>query len=108
MSTAVDTKDLLWNMIGNNDGPIEFCRASEQVLNILTVTEGMWQDLDYTYKAKEIASYIARRAFKLQEDCVHAQTLKSLEKVKLQAWRVEDRFHKLQYEDRVHPVLTAV
>ena len=105
MKTAVETKDLIWQMIRNADGAdgaIGLCRVGDTVLNILTVTEGMWEELEYSYKAREIANHLATRAWELGETCQHAQTHKALVQMLDHALQVSKRFNDLQMA-RMHP-----
>lgn len=100
MTTTVDAvavKDRMWSMLNGADDVMDFCKTAESVMLALKLTDGLWKELDYAYKAREIVTHIGSRLFAMSGTCQHHQTHLKIESVKEEANRMALHFHNLQH-----------
>ena len=58
--TAIAVKDRILHELSRASSPMAYAQKSEYILEVLCLTDGLWNDLCYAYKAKEICDEIAR------------------------------------------------
>lgn len=94
---AVAVKDRIWSMLNESDSAMDFCNKAESVMFVLKMTDGLWNELNYAYKAREIVTHISSRLFAMSGTCQHHQTHLKIESVKEEANRMALHFYNLQY-----------
>jgi hypothetical protein len=85
--TAMNSKDTMESMV-------EFCKTT--LIPILTHTEGFWVELDYCYKAAEIAARAKAEIESYLWDATHWKTQNMLENVRSDLGNLECRYQTLQ------------
>lgn len=95
-TTAVDTKDRLLAMLNSADDKMQYLTLAEIVMNTISITQGMWVEAGYAYKAAEICRKISDQCFFYTRDYNHAMTLRRINTVRNQAEEMITRFSKLQ------------
>lgn len=58
--TAIDSKDTILSLLRNSEGD-EIVGAVEKICHSLQLTAGLWHELSYAYKAREILDICANR-----------------------------------------------
>jgi hypothetical protein len=99
--SAVATKDHLLNLIDAAEDEKALIEVLDQsIIPVLTHTEGFWVELEYCYKAAEIAdrSWTALDGFNVEG--IHHTVAKRLEKYKDKMRALGDRYRKLQQDSR--------
>lgn len=100
MDNAVKVKDHLISLINDasstNDHHQVIVCVEAVVLPVLLHAEGLWIELNYCYKAQEIAERCRREIEHFLGTCQHHKTLAKLETLKRKLHRVENHFHSLQ------------
>lgn len=86
-----------------NDQRREFLIAADNVLNMLTLASGLFGELTYAYKGKEIAEYIVMRCDDFLLDCKHALATKTLQKTRATATSIVEAYHSIEQETRHEP-----
>ena len=99
MRTAVDTKDLLLAMLNGDElSVMEYLERAEKVLFFLDTARGLFNELGYAYKGKEIASHIEHKCWLFLAGCSHALTIKRITAVREKAWLVVESYHDLVWQ----------
>lgn len=93
---AMDSKDGIWAILNKYDSVPEFCDQADRVMDALMITDGLWEELNYSYKAGEFAKHIVEMCNNFERGCHHHMTLQRLTKTKQAAWKVETHFNHLQ------------
>ena len=88
------------------ENPMEFCKLSERVLDMLKMTDGIWNELGYSYKAQEICGRIADNVRQMSYNTSHAAISNRLNVVYNEACATRDHFHRLQ-SDRFCDAMTV-
>jgi hypothetical protein len=78
------------------ENPMEFCKLSERVLDMLKMTDGIWNELGYSYKAQEICNKIADNVRQMSQNTNHAAISNRLGAVYDEARTIGDHFYRLQ------------
>lgn len=78
------------------DDMMAFCRLSERILDTLKMTDGIWNELGYSYKAQEICGKIADHVREMSYNTSHAAISNKLNAVYNEACATRDHFHRLQ------------
>jgi hypothetical protein len=99
--TAIAVKDRIINELDKvQDSPVDFANKADFILAVLYLTDGLWNDLSYAYKAKEICDKIVENANRLkiqvEESTNNRATLKRLESVRAAASNQSIAFFRLQ------------
>lgn len=99
--TAIAVKDRILNELHKvQESPIDFAHKAGFILEVLHLTDGLWNDLSYAYKAKEICDIIVettnRLKIQVEESTNNKATLKRLESVRVQASNQSIAFFRLQ------------
>lgn len=97
--TAIDTKDSMLKQINNINSLQEFFITAAPIGTALNMTQGLWNELGYSYKAKEILEELKRKLDQLvgdnqpsDTDCIKILIVKLLLNTQI------DSFHQLQQE----------
>lgn len=93
---ACDSKDGIWAILNQYDSVPEFCNQADRVMDALMITDGLWEELSYSYKAVEFARHIIEMCNRFEQGCRHHMTIQRLAKTKQVAWGVEKHFSTLQ------------
>ena len=94
--TAMDSKDGIWAILNQYDSVPEFCNQAARVMDALMIMDGLWEELNYSYKAAEFAKHIIEMCNHFEQGCNHHMTIQRLNKTKQAAWKVEEHFSHLQ------------
>ena len=99
--TAVAVKDRIINELSKAEiDPMVYVRKAEFILEVLCLTDGLWNELFYAYKAKEICDQIVDRVRKykieVEESTNNKQILKRLNTLQEFAQKQSVAFHRLQ------------
>lgn len=102
---AIDTKNELFGMIHCEGTIEEKCQNWNRVLDTLLLTQGLWSELEYAYKAVEIAEAIrglSANEQELQENIcqhwkIHHKNAELLSNVSHKAYSVQMIFHSLKH-----------
>ncbi len=94
--TAMDSKDGIWAILNQYDSTIGFCNQADRVMDALMIMDGLWEELNYSYKAAEFAKHIVAMCNQFERGCSHHMTNERLFRTKQAAWKVEKHFNHLQ------------
>jgi hypothetical protein len=99
--SAIAVKDRITHELQKAEtSPMEYARKAEFVLEVLTITDGLWNELSYAYKAREICEQIVERVRKykieVEDSTNNKQILKRLEIVQEFAQKQSVTFFRLQ------------
>lgn len=99
--TAVAVKDRILHELHKAEcSPMEYVRKAEFILEVLCLTDGLWNDLSYSYKAKEICDQIVERVrqFKIEVEgsTNNKQIMTRLEILRVNASKHSIAFFRLQ------------
>jgi|OM-RGC.v1.030897777 hypothetical protein len=95
--TAIDTKDRLWQML-NVDSNDEQLANVERVLDTLELTTGMWVELRYAYKGRELAQRCIDVLNIQLGFCQHWKRIQRLEGIKQHALEVLREYSEAEAE----------
>ena len=99
--TAIAVKDRIVHELQKAEtSPMEYVRKAEFILEVLNLTDGLWNDLSYSYKAKEICDKIVETCRTMQrtveQTTNNQQILKRLNTVQAFASSQSVTFFRLQ------------
>jgi len=99
--SAIAVKDRITHDLQKAEtSPMEYVRKAEVVLEILNMTDGLWNELSYAYKAREICDQIVERVRKykieVEESTNNKQIMKRLQVVQEFAEKQSVTFFRLQ------------
>lgn len=98
---AMNSKDGIWAILNQYESSIGFCKQAERVMDALMITDGLWEELSYSYKAAEIATHIISMCNRFDRGCTHHMTCERLFKIKTKAYEVQRHFNSMQ-NDRMY------
>jgi len=98
--TAIAVKDRILHELTKAPSPMAYAQKAEYILEVLSLTDGLWNDLSYAYKAREICDEIVRtlrdHIIHIEDTTNHTAILKRLRSVKQSAEGQSVAFHRLQ------------
>ncbi len=94
--SVVDVKDRLWAMLNGAEDTMSYLVAAEMVLTTIKLTQGFWVELEYCYKAVEIANAINSVCRQYLDHCHHSSTINRILVLRQDAVEVREHFHRLQ------------
>lgn len=104
--SAVATKDHLIKLLNGANDIHELTTVCETVIiPVLTHTEGFWIELNYCYKASEIAERAQREVESYLDTCQHHKTHQKLGSLRDKLRKLAESYFKLQH-DANNPVVT--
>jgi hypothetical protein len=98
MNACVATKDKLLQRLNDAVTLEQRIEVTNEVLIALELTSGLWVDLKYAYKAKEIAERCRSVLEKASEMCGHPTKHKRVNELRAKAITVAQAFHVLQQQ----------
>ncbi len=94
--SAMNTKDNLLNLLNEADDVPSLIMACETIATVLENTEGFWQELNYCYKASELANRCVVELHNVH--CQHWKTLRLIEKTRNKMRTLSEHYYALQQE----------
>ena len=99
--TAIAVKDRILNELHNAEtSPMEYVRKASFILEVLVLTDGLWNDLSYSYKAQNICNIIVERTrqfqIEVEESTNNKQTMNRLRTLQEFAQKQSIAFFRLQ------------
>ena len=96
MDHAVAFKDQLLKRIDSTHGVDDTLRICQAVATILEHTEGLWQELAYCYKAREIAERCTAKLAQYSQTCQSISTIKAIATLRSALMTLGNRYATLQ------------
>ena len=73
-----------------------FLENCQQLINFLSTSAHLWQRINYSYKAKELAQQLRQRCDEILDATKNWKRRNKVEALKMDAWRLVDQYHGLQ------------
>ena len=84
-ANAVNSKDRIIRELNEADTYEKFVETAPRIVAAIDLTIGLWIELGYLYKAKEIAQRVVQEANRYLGMCMHYSRITVLERIKGQA-----------------------